>query len=117
MRHERGIVSDSPCPLGGGRDHQKQCGAEKGQVVFQGGRQGLREKEGKSRLPRREARPEREGREKLSSRAGGQAWERGRIREARAGGERGGKSEKPITAVERAGGREGREEREPDYCR
>ena len=65
-----------PAPLGRGRDHQKQRGAEKGQVVFQGGRQGLREKEGKSRLPRREARPEREGREKLSSQAGGQAWER-----------------------------------------
>ena len=49
-----------PASFGGGRDHQKQCGAEKGKVVFQGGRQGLREKEGKSCLPGREARLGRE---------------------------------------------------------
>ena len=49
-----------PAPLGGARDHQEQCGAEKGKVVFQGGRQGLV----------REGRERREG----SSRAGGKAW-------------------------------------------
>ena len=59
-----------PAPLGRGRDHQKQCGAEKGQVVFQGGRQGVM-REG--RELRYEPKPREARGKRSSSRAGGLA--------------------------------------------